>query len=118
MTHKPLFFLFLIPLVVGYFVYLDYENSKKYCVYDDWIGSLKECYRTKHEATTVGFEDCSLYKPDCSIKYNGIPLYEGRCLLTSDRLLEFCSSGDNLFHGEVTSKDLNDIHNREKSPKI
>ena len=27
MTHKPLFFLFLIPLVVGYCVYLDYKNN-------------------------------------------------------------------------------------------
>ena len=53
MTHKPLFFLFLIPLVVGYCVYLDYEiseQSKVYCSKKVKDNIVKfDCYKTKAE---------------------------------------------------------------------
>ena len=61
MTHKPLFFLFLIPLVVGYCVYLDYEiseQSKVYCsqkINDEQV--INDCYKTKGEMIKAVY-DC------------------------------------------------------------
>ena len=108
MTHKPLFFLFLIPLVVGYCVYLDYEiseQSKVYCsqkINDEQV--INDCYKTKGEMIKAVY-DCIRdgYDGVCYAVYNDEYFDDGSgCAITS-LMVDLCIGTKNhhIFNDTV-----------------